>query len=179
MKKILSIIVGIIILIIIIAIASGGDEQRGPEKIGETSKNEEVAEQPKAQKTKVYNLGDQVKLEDKIVTIYSLANYVESNEFLQPKYKNRYVSVDVSVENDGTEAINVNPFDFILQDSNSYSYDNAPTTKKPNLTLTTIQPGRKIRGFISYEVPKDALGFELIYTPNWLSSGQIIVNLGE
>lgn len=179
MKKALLIIGGIIVLIIIIAIASGGGEQQGPEKVGEAPTTGTKTEQPKQQETKVYNLGDQVKLEDKIVTAYSITDYTEPNQFLQPKAGNKYVNVDISIENAGTEAITVNVLDFALQDSDGYSYTNAATSKEPYLTVETVQPGRKVRGFISYEVPSGASGFELVYTPSWWSTGQVIIDLGR
>lgn len=180
MKKVLLIIGGIIVLIIIIAIASGGGEQQGPEKVGETPTTGAKTEQPKQQETKVYNLGDQVKLEDKIVTAYSITDYTEPDQFLQAKVGNKYVNVDVSIESAGTEAINVNVFGFALQDSDSYSYTKATTSKEPYYpTVVTVQPGRKVRGFISYEVPSNASGFELVYTPSGWSSGQVIIDLGK
>jgi Ca2+/Na+ antiporter len=151
-----------------------------PEKM-ETFPEEQTLEKEKTEEKiaiEIYNIGDKVKLGDEILTVYSFSDYKEPNEFGQSKGGNKYVMIDVSVENIGTDAITIDSFDFALQDSNSYSYEPAITSKEPYLSAETISPGRKTRGFITYEVPKNASGFKSVYTPS-LGRNQIIVDLGK
>ena len=134
-------------------------------------------EQTKA-KTEVYKMGDRVKLGDKIVTAYGVAKYTEPNQFMQPEENNKYMVVDISIENAGTGAISYNTLYFEFQDSNGYIYSRTIVSKEPYFGQGTLQPGRKARGFIVYEVPKNSSGFELIFTSSGLNNGQIIINLG-
>ncbi len=179
MKKLLYVTGGIILLIIIVVtVDNGGNE---PEKIGEVPINnkEFTTEQLQQTETKVYNLGDRVKLENKVLTAYSIANYIEPNKYLQPKAGNKHITVDISLENDGPDSISYNVLNFRLQDSDGYVYTHVAASKEPYFTSGALQPGRKIRGFIVYEIPQDSSGFELIFTPGWGASNQIIIDLSK
>lgn len=127
--------------------------------------------------TKVFNLGETVKLGDKILIIYNVADYTEPNEFMQPKEGNKFIIVDAYNENQSSEPISYNLFSFEVQDNNNYKYQPTTTTKEPSFSSGTLQPGRSVRGFVVFEVPVSVTSLELIYTPNWTDFSQTIVKI--
>lgn len=175
MKKIgLGIIIVLVILVVIGAAA--GDK---PKKVGSTSesKTETTSDNKSKTSTQTYKMGDQVKLGDKVVTVHTAADYTSSNPYIKPKDGNKFVVIDVSIKNDSKEAVNYNTFDFKLQDDKDYSYTFGFADKEPAFGSGVLQPGQTTRGFLSYEIPAVNLAAKLVFTPEFLSTSQIIFEL--
>lgn len=163
---------------IIAALSSTMNNTNQPVKVGDTSSNTTSSTNTTVTPaSQTFYLNEQIKLDDKVLTVASVSDYKSGNQFLQPKSGNKHVVVDISLENQGTELININPYDFKLQDSSNYSYQFAFSDKEPTINAEPIQAGRKVRGFVTFEVPTNSSGYELIYTPSFFSSKQIIVKL--
>jgi len=47
------------------------------------------------------------------------------------------------------------------------------------LTTGAVQPGEKVRGFITYEIPVENTPAKFIFTPGFLSTSQIIIKLTQ
>jgi hypothetical protein len=175
--------VGLLFVCGIIAAMSGGANnlKNQPAKVGDTATNNNSnsnTSTPTESQTQTFYLNEQIKLDDKVLTVTSISDYKSSNQFIQPTPGNKFVVVDVTMENQGKDAVSVNPLEFKLQDNNNYSYQvSLMSDKTPLLSSEPIQPGRKVRGFITFEVPTNSTTFELAYTPNFFSNKQIIVKL--
>lgn len=179
MKKIGLGCLGIIIVLVIIG-AIGAATGNKPEKVGtttDTSKTNTSTGNESKPTTQTYKLGDQVKLKDNVVTVHTVADYTSSNQFIKPKDGNKFVVVDVSIKNDSKEAINYNLFDFKLQDDKDYSYSTGLADKEPSFSSGALQPGQSTRGFLSFEIPTGNQATKLVFTPEFLSTSQIIFEL--
>jgi len=66
---------------------------------------------------------------------------------------------------------------FKLSDGEGYSYDQAFGADTKGSLDGELAPGRKMRGELAYEIPKDASGLELIFDADVWGSGQAIVKL--
>ncbi|RJO61567.1 DUF4352 domain-containing protein [candidate division WS5 bacterium] len=168
---------GIVLLIIIISVAGSSSQ---PQKVGETKKENSQNSESQAEEkpsAKTYKVGDNVKLKDNILTVYSVGNYQSENEFMQPQAGKKFIVVDIGLQNDGKEAIDYNVYDFKLQDNQDYSYQQAFATKDPSYGSGALQPAQKTRGFIVFEIPTANTPAQLIYTPSFWSTEQIIVSL--
>lgn len=132
---------------------------------------------PPPQQTQTFKVGDKIKLGDYYLTVNGFEDYVDENPFIQPEEGNKFFIVDVTIENNGAEPKSYNELDFEIQDSVSYIYDSYLSLKEPSLQSGDLQPGRNVRGWITFEIPKNAQGLELIYQPDWWDAGQIIVKL--
>ncbi len=128
-------------------------------------------------KTQTFKMGDKVDLNGKTVTVNSVAPYTSNNQFMQPKNGNKFVTVDISLTNTSKDAFDYNVLDFRLQDNQSYSYTNAATDHEPYLTTGALQPGQTTRGFIDYEIPANNTPSQVVFTPGFLSTSQIIITL--
>ena len=52
---------------------------------------------------------------------------------------------------------------FRLKDSDDFEYSGVLDYRQAGIGLGTITPGERVRGFVSFIVPKDATGLSLIY----------------
>ena len=172
--------VSLAIVIIIIFAAITGVDTDDPEKVGEAEKEQTTETQSKeAEKpsSRTYKIGDEVKLEGKVLTVHSVSPYTSKNQFIAPESGNKFVVVDITMRNDSGEAFDFNFSEFKLQDNKDYTYDDAFTDKEPSIGFEVIQPGQKFRGFLDYEIPKSNTPTKLIFTPGFLSLSQIIFEL--
>ena len=128
---------------------------------------------------KSFEEGDAIRLSDYQITIMASEDgWVNDNQFLQAEKGHRLVSVDIVIENVGSKSLSYNPFNFKLQDNNGYVYDVTAKARNPGLNVGKLQPGRKVRGFIVFELPNNAHTLELIYQPNMFADEQAIIKLG-
>lgn len=171
-----------VVLVVIFLLAGTLEENQPtePEKIGEAKKEQSTeTTSKKAEKpsSKTYKIGDEVKLEGKVLTVHSVSPYTSKNQFMVPENGNKFVVVDITMRNGSDEAFNFNSSEFKLQDNKDYTYDDAVTDKEPSIGFEVIQPGQKFRGFLAYEIPKSNTPTKLIFTPGFLSLSQIIIEL--
>ena len=171
----------LIVLVAILSVGALGDSQpTEPEKVGEAEKEQTTKTQspePEKPSSKTYKIGDEVKLEGKVLTVHSVSPYTSKNQFIVPENGNKFVVVDITMRNGSDEAFDFNFTEFKLQDNKDYTYDDAFTDKEPSISLEVIQPGQKFRGFLDYEIPKSNTPTKLIFTPGFLSLSQIIIEL--
>ena len=135
-----------------------------------------------SQQTQIYKIGDNAQWQDYVLTVHGTLSAVpyEDNEYDRPEAGSKYFAVEVTIENKGSEVKPYNIIDFKLQDGDGYTYDSttADVMKQPWFGYGDLQPGRKIRGWITFEIPKTASKLELIYQPGTVfDTGQIIVKL--
>ncbi len=170
-------ILTIILVLFILGIIGANS---GTKKIGTTGTSGNEASQPttsEAPPTKTYKMGDLVDLNGKTMAVNAVADYISGNQFLIPKSGNKFVAVDITLQNNSKDPYIYNALEFKLHDNQDYSYDMAVSDKDPQLSSGTIQPGEKTRGFITYEIPEGNTPAKLEYTPGFWNLSQIIVDL--
>ena len=175
-KTLKYIFIGVGIFIVIgIILESTGDQ---PKKVGETSKPETTQPEIEQPKTETFSIGEQIKLGDYVLTVNSVEHCVSKNEFSQPESGNKFIVADISQENVGSASRDYNLWYFTLQDNKDYSYQTAfSACKEPSFDSGTLQPEMKTRGYITFEIPEGNQAIKLIFTPDWLGTEQIIIEL--
>ena len=99
--------------------------------------------------------------------------FVSSDEFNQPQKGNKFITIEVSYRNDSEANIMNDPSLFVLKDQNGYKYERTLWGgKEPRFSSGVLPSGDSVRGFITYEVPKNARGFYVVYSN---PQGEIIV----
>lgn len=156
-------------------------EPTQPVKGGESQiKESKPQTQPVTQK--VYNIGDRIQIEDVVVYVKSFSDYEITGEFLQPKVGNKYVSAEISLVNIGSEPMEYDMYMFVLKDKNEKIYPYALAQKEPILGGTLKPWGKTLgvvgMGYITWEIPKDASGFQLVISFPWFTE-RPVVNLGK
>jgi len=181
MKKILLIGGGIIILIIVVAAIVGAGSTNEPEKVGEAS--EQKASNETADESKVYKVGDQVKLGNAIVTVNKV-EFSNGGEFLKPAEGNEWIDLNITVENTGSSEQYLTTLgQMFIRDGAGNSYQIASTSKSTeniNQMLDgTIIAKSKRTGWVGFEIKKGATGLQFQYNDSMWGSGKIIVDLGR
>ena len=128
-------------------------------------KNTEVSED-------VYHVGDILETKQLRITYLSCGEFGSDNMFIQPKDGYKYLYIELEFENisDSDEYVSSFSFDCFADGSaccQSYY------TGDDNLDAT-ISSGRKTKGKVVFEIPKDATTVEFEYLDNLWTSGRIL-----
>ncbi len=182
MKKTLTLSMTLSALILVVSFLSGCTGSSGtsqgtqPEKI-ETTANKTEADKKEKQD---FKLGETVKLGDYIVSANKLENpYLEKNEFSQPAEGNKLVAVEVAYQNNTDDkTISYNPLDWNLFDGEGYSYEvSFMSSKEPSLNSGDLNPGSKVKGWITFEVQENSKDFKLQFVPNFWDNDNVEIKL--
>ena len=93
----------------------------------------------------------------------------KGSSYAKPESGNTFLLVELQIENNSNDVISINNtfgFDAVCDDySVDYSFSAEMATDK-GLSSTDLKPGRKIKGWKAYEVPKDWKELIVTFTPN-------------
>jgi hypothetical protein len=136
---------------------------------------EKESETPPPSKTETYQVGDSVKFDDLVITVNGIRES-DGGDFLAPGEGNVYLLVDVTAENTGDEEAALSSMmQTEVVDSEGFSYNVTIVLDAKGSFDGSVGAGRKLRGEIAYEVPKDA-SLEFIFSDPF-KSGQAIWKL--
>lgn len=193
MKKVLKWVgIGFVVLIIIGMVAGGGKET--PEKVGknteetateapaETQQKEADTKEPEKEeppKVETFSIGDNIQIGDVIVTVNSTRTS-EGGDFLKPDEGNIYYIIDLTIENKGKEAYaSSTMMQMSIADGEGYQYDITIGPETKGSVDGEVGVGRKIRGEVAFEIPKDSKNLEFVYDYEVFGTGQVIVKLDK
>lgn len=168
--------------IVSILVSCGGAEgtkvQTTGEKITSTAPTEEA---PVEKKGLHFKLNETIKLGDYVITVTKVIdNAPAPDEFSTPENGKKFVVIEVLYENPTTDKqLTYNPFDWKLYDGDSYVYelDMMNNAKGPELQDGTLNPGQKVRGWITFQTAKNASNFKAQFQPDWFGEDNVEVQL--
>ena len=140
---------------------------------GNTTKTDKVkTDKAKTDKTKtkkkVYTIGETAKNKNVSITLtdYKTNN---GNEYYKPEKGNQFLLTEFEVENTSDKELTVSSIMSFTGSSDDGSLKNnllAILTTDDEQMDVTIQPGKKAKGWIGWEVSKDFSNAEIKYMPN-------------
>lgn len=172
------IVIGIVVIILLAAVFGGGDDK--PKKVenktastqqGENDNNKEADTQ---EEKDIFTVGETAELNDVQVT---LLKYSESkgSEFNKPTDGNVYLMAEFEIVNNSDSEMNVSSvmsFEAYADDySLNYSFGALMDNEDRQLD-GTIAAGKKMKGYIGYEVPKDWSTVEIHFTDDVWSNNK-------
>ena len=179
--KTLLIIFGVFIILGIIGSVLGGDNE--PKKVAD--KNVEDSQKPekevKEEKT-IFSIGETAEMNDVQITMMS---YEEStgSEFNTPAEGNVFVLVNFEIANNSDSELLVSSMASFEAYADDYALNyslNALLDKQDSTQLDgTVASGKKMNGWIGYEVPADWKNLEIHFTDNVWSSNKFIFNISK
>lgn len=90
-------------------------------------------------------------------------NWQASDGYSQPADGKQFALVSLSIKNTGNEDVNVNPFDFKIDENGTLSsYDF--TTTDNGLNAVTLKPGASVNGDLVFQTSPNATGLKLQYS---------------
>jgi hypothetical protein len=127
-----------------------------------------------------YAVGEAIEVEELTITVNEVL-YPAGDGFSQPKAGNKFVVIDLTLENRSTEAEAIST---VLQTElkdltgQRYTIDILATGASGGSTPDgELAPGEVLRGQIGYQVPADASGLVFIFDASVFGSGRVRVSL--
>ena len=176
------IIIGVIVVILLAALFGGGDDKPKKvenSKVESTQQDEKKSEEPKTDENTeevkdIFEVGETAELNDVQVT---LLRYKESkgSEYNKPSDGNVFLMAEFEIVNNSDSEMNVSSvmsFEAYADDySLNYSFG-ALMDNEDRQMDGTIAAGKKMKGYIGYEVPKDWSTVEIHFTDDVWSNNK-------
>ena len=160
-------IVGIIIFFLAMFVFTSDDTNDTPKKI---SSNEE--EQTQATEEKVnepFKVGDTVETEDLRITFLKAEPYTD--EYDEPAKGHEFYKFEFEFVNISDSDQYVSSMDFNCY-VDGYDMESAYSSKDKDLDAT-LSAGKKTKGVVCFEIPKDAKDISLEYETNYWSESKV------
>ena len=117
---------------------------------------------------KKFKVGETVKTDDMEIKYLSVKDYKSDNEFMQPKKGYKYIKAEFEFVNKSKEDdLSVSTLSFSC---NADDYEVETVYMDDNELDADLSPGKKAKGPIFFEVPKDAKSIEIQYESDWWDS---------
>lgn len=111
-------------------------------------------------------LGEEISIgEGWFLTVNTPENYIPpKNSFSEPSEGNKFIAVEIKYSNQSSKEDRVSPGNLTLKDSENHSYKYMYGGKEPELESGTLIPADdKLKGYVTFEVPKNAEISKAIY----------------
>lgn len=147
----------------------------------ETTKQVELEKEPNSIVDK-FTLGQSIKLEDYIITLIQVSEHKSNDPDLNPPEGMRLFAINVEYENPSKDLqLNTNPMQWKLYDTEGYSYQAAQATinKEPKLPPDVLNPGGKIKGWITYEIRENAKPVKVKFQPSFLENENVEIDISK
>ena len=130
----------------------------------------------------VYKVGDQVQIGNLILTVNGVS-YPKGDQFNKPKEGYKFVVVDLTIENTGTESVHISSLlQMSLKDETGQIYEvdlMASVAGGGNSPEGEIAPGEKLRGQVGFQVPEDVQELTFVFDADVWGYGKVFVSLTE
>lgn len=170
---------GIVILVVIGLLFSGGSDDK-PKKVDNSSpateevKADDVTTEPDA--PQYFRKGETAEMNDIQVTMTE-AKMGSGSEYNKPSDGNSFLLVEFEIVNNSDDDLAVSSALSFNAYADDYKLDysfSALMEKEGNQLDGTISPGKKMKGWIGWEVPTDFSEVEIHFTDNVWSSDKFI-----
>lgn len=133
----------------------------------------------KEEKEEFY-VGDKVKLGDYAIKVTKVS-HSNGTQYDKPKSGKEYVTVMLSIFNNGDSQVSYNEFDFSLQNSSGQVSDVIFTTIDEDTALNSgeLVVGGTVKGSLTFEAPKNDKKLVLRYQPDFWSDKEIQIHLNK
>lgn len=186
-----------IIVVIVFAIVAGSSDSsdEGAKKVEESkveqtdtnktdaakkdTKDKEKDSKEKDDNEEFY-VGDKVKLGDYAIKVTKVS-YSNGSQYDKPKSGKVFVTVMLTIYNDGDDQVSYNPYDFSLQNSSGQVSDVTFTMIDEDTALNSgeLVAGGTVKGSLTFEAPKNDKKLVLRYQPDFWSDKEIQIHLNK
>ena len=127
---------------------------------------------------KLKKIGETAEYKGVKITVLDV-NYHDGSQYIKPEAGQKFLSVNIQIENATSNKLGVNSLYFKIQTSNGeiLDYDfsaSVADSEKKDLKPMDLAPGGKTTGIVSFQVPKDDNNLILNYQDNIFSSKEKI-----
>lgn len=191
-KKKLIIVAVVVVLILAAAFGSSKDDDKketttSPQTNEQTqaTKKDDAPQEETENEKKVFNVGEPAELEGVSVCVKK-AEISKGNDWGKPSKGNQFVFLKILVENKSDKDITISSIasfdaycdDYKLEDS-SEALLALSVDKKRHPLDGTVASGKKLDGYLYFEVPKKWENIELHYTDNIWFGDKVIFSINN
>ncbi len=135
----------------------------------------EMIEEPEKGHTEITQyLEGEVYESDKVSIMYlETGDYTEENQFLQPDGGNKYIYIDLSIQNVGEDDLIIGNASFNCYADDIACSQSVLSTDGSMDAISTLSSGKYLQGKIYYEVPENASNIIVEYKPDILKNERI------
>ena len=179
-----SMLIGGVILLLVLALAfyagvlfgSGGKQQRAENEDAQPPQAELVENTTQKEKTTntgttplgtAIGLGETATFPDRTVTVNDVQyGYVFPSNIPEPPNGNEYILVNVTITNTTIQPIDVNSYNFEVEDPNGVRYGALPTNAPPDaINAARIAPNGELTGSLVFGVQQGVSSVKIVYRP--------------
>jgi len=164
----LKIVISIIVIFVLYSAVNGGNDSA--KKTGSVAQGESSTEAVTTKNNK-FVVGDVVSTDKLKISYLSSEDYTSKNQFILPASGNKYIKTGFEIENISSTDQFVGPYDFKCY-VDGYAKDQT-YLGEDLLSTTTLSAGKKVQGFMYYEVPIAGTSIDLEYETNFFSQKKI------
>lgn len=150
----------------------------GPEPVAV----EPPAELPGETEQMAFAVGDTIEIGE-LTLMVNEVRYPAGDDLLKPISGNRFVAVDVTLENRSTEACGISsPLQMYLKDGTGQKYKMDLAAQVASGSAAPdgeLAPGERIRGQVGFQVPEGARGLVYVFDLDLLKFGKVAVALPD
>lgn len=126
----------------------------------------------------IHDIGEIVKLKSQSIIVNSVETSMGEGKD-KPKNGNEYLILNLTLKNDGDSIINLNPYNFQVENSLGQVKDRTFTTIDGNKALDNrkLAPGEEVTGTIVVQEPIGDKDLKLNYVPNIFKNNSVTIKL--
>ncbi|HUV46819.1 MAG TPA: DUF4352 domain-containing protein [Candidatus Bathyarchaeia archaeon] len=165
----------------LVVISSGGKSSKevtSPKKVedGKQESSPEVVKEEKKKEVTIFKIGEEIDAGDYFITVKGAR---KSSGTIVPKAGNTYLLVDVLVENKTDEEKAVSSMlSSSVKDEEGVKYTITIGADNKGSLDGKLLPNDKLRGEVTFEVPKEATGFKYYFETGVFGGETVVVDLG-
>lgn len=117
--------------------------------------------------------GEKVSIGERFsIKVSSPLDYIPADEYETPEDGMKFVVVEVEYFNESDKSGEVDTSYLTLRDSSGHSYEKTYlSTKKPDISSgTAVTPKTNLKGFVTYQIPKNAIIQSAVYSNNYVTA---------
>lgn len=127
-----------------------------------------------------YNVGDVIQIGTVTLTVNGVSNPA-GDQFNKPNAGNKFLIVDLTIENKGASAISISTLlQMSLKDPSGQKYNDdfsASMASGGGSPDGEIVPGEKLRGQVGFQVPENVTGLVFVFDADLSGSGKVFITL--
>lgn len=167
-----SVVVGFIVLLMIAGIMSSIYEDDSSVETNNGTSSQVASDSD----TVVCNIGDTLNANGLKITLQSVEDWESDNMFVNPEDNYKFIRTYFIMENTNSSDYNMGGWDFECYADNSKMDMSIYGDNQIDL-YSTISSGRKLEGYIYFEVPVNASRIEIEYETNWWTDKKAIFKI--
>ncbi len=127
-----------------------------------------------------YKVGDVIEIGTMLLTVNEVTS-PKGDQFNKPSEGNKFVVIDLTIENKSDEAINISSLlqmSLKTSEGTKYSVDLMASTASGGSTPDgEVAPGEKIRGQVGFQIPETSTGLIFVFDADVFGAGKVYIAL--